>query len=287
MFPNFNEKPIFKTKEFNDSLRYFFRQLWSCVVLIVPLFYTQEFRFSRSDSARKSLIIEKFIDYLDTKTSESEDKEEVTLVNPVDEYIRERIAEFEISSNGLCKYCNMFNLMSNPITLSSSSSLDKLLLQKIATNQEYSKIITSIKLQADDKHEEKPCISLDRNLLDHLPNIGNISIKNICINHIDSLTLNKCFNLRNIEFIQNDLDQFPSDFFKDIENSSLQQIIIDNNPLREIPIEMFRVHSLRSLILTRLNITRLTFYFLSLKLSRIIYYAIFIQMGLANKLYTT
>ena len=129
-------------------------------------------------------------------------------------------------------------------------------MKKIETNKEYSKIITSIKLQVDDKERDKQSISLCNNLLDNLPNIGNISIKNIKINQIDS-SINKCLNLRNIELIQNDLKQFPSNLFKEIENCSLQQIIIDNNPLTELPVDLFLMQSLRSIVLTRLNIKEL------------------------------
>lgn len=193
------------------------------------------------------------MEYFDLNTNSKSINDE-NIPSLVDDYIRERINEFEISSNGLCKYCNMFNI--NLINDPTLESLDSLLLKKIETNKEYSKIITSIKLQVDDKERDKQSISLCNNLLDNLPNIGNISIKNIKINQIDS-SINKCLNLRNIELIQNDLKQFPSNLFKEIENCSLQQIIIDNNPLTELPVDLFLMQSLRSIVLTRLNIKEL------------------------------
>jgi hypothetical protein len=246
LFPN----PKFPTnKLFNDSLRYYFRQLSNCISLVLPLFYTQEYRLS-SDYTKKSLLVQTFIKYSSSSSSSTQ----------IDEFIQEGINEFEISSNGLCKYCNIFNinLQNNNSNDSQTLIIDTDLLDKIEVIQDYSKIITSIKLHAEDKDTNicKQSISLSQSLLDHLPNISNISIKNIKINQIDS-SINKCLNLRNIELIQNDLKEFPLNLFKEIEDCSLQQIIIDNNPLTHIPADLFLMQSLRSLVLTRLNITNL------------------------------
>lgn len=258
MFPNFSDKSEFKTREFNDALRAYFRQLSNCISLILPLFYTQQYRFNKLESFKKNLLIETCINYFELNTKSDELKRVETFLNPIDDFIRDRIAEYEISSSGLCKYCNMFNinLMSNTFASANDSSLDLMLLKKIEINKEYSKIITSIKVQTDDKEKNIHSVSLTSQLLDHLPNIGNISLKNIKINKIDS-SLNKCLNLRNIELIQNDLNEFPSNLFKEIESCSLQQIIIDNNPITELPGDLFLMESLRSLVLTRLNITSL------------------------------
>ena len=109
MFPNFSDKPVFKTNKFNDSLRSYFRQLSNCIALILPLFYTNQYRFSRIDSLKKKQLIDTCMEYFDLNTNSKSINDE-NIPSLVDDYIRERINEFEISSNGLCKYCNMFNI---------------------------------------------------------------------------------------------------------------------------------------------------------------------------------
>ena len=64
-----------------------------------------------------------------------------------------------------------------------------------------------------------------------------------------------CKNLKNIELVNNKLTELQSELFDPL--MPLSQFIIDNNPINEIPAGLFKVESLTSIILSRLNIEKL------------------------------
>lgn len=94
-------------------------------------------------------------------------------------------------------------------------------------------------------------ISLDKNLLKRLPNLSSISLKNVKIGEMDD-SIGKCKSLRNVELVNNGVSKLAADLFP--SDSPLTQIIIDNNPLVDVPPSLFCVENLRCLVLTRLSL---------------------------------
>ena len=117
-------------------------------------------------------------------------------------------------------------------------------------------------------------ISLNKSLLKRLPNLSNLTIKNVPVTDIDSW-IGKCKSLRNIELVNNNLKKLPADLFPittdtnintNVNNnndepplsaSNLTQIIVDNNPLVEIGSSLFCLESLRCIVLKRLSLEQL------------------------------
>jgi hypothetical protein len=97
-------------------------------------------------------------------------------------------------------------------------------------------------------------MSLSREFLENLTNLTDISIKNITIEGIDEF-VSECKALKNIQLVENDLSSLSANLFS--MQSSLVQIKIDNNPLLEVPASLFSMQTLRSLSLSRLNISSL------------------------------
>jgi Leucine-rich repeat (LRR) protein len=160
---------------------------------------------------------------------------------------------------GICKYCSILNINLNNLPAENAEkSLDEYLMSTIEKNKEYSKIVTSIKLnglgssQNDLKFIKR--ISLNEAFLKRLPNLVSISINGIAIESIDEF-IKECRNLKNIEFKNTVLGRLSPSLFD--MNSNLNQIRIDNNPIVEIPASLFSIQSLRSLSLSRLSLSRL------------------------------
>lgn len=177
----------------------------------------------------------------------------------INKFIVDNIERFGINSNGLCRHCSIFNVNLGNVKSGDSQNLEDYLLKTVENNKEYCKIITSIKLQDDQKalmkkQKVKNSMSLNKALLESLPCLANISIKHITVTDIDHF-IKECKNLKNIRFVQTDLKQLSPDLFD--MKSTINQIDIDNNPILEIPSTLFTMQSLRSLSLRRLNIASL------------------------------
>jgi Leucine-rich repeat (LRR) protein len=66
-------------------------------------------------------------------------------------------------------------------------------------------------------------------------------------------SIKKCIYLKNIELTNNSLITFPESLLLD----SLQQFVIENNPIQTIPKELFKIKNLKSIVLSMLNLTSL------------------------------
>ena len=231
--------------------------------MTLPLFYSLKYRLSKAFPL-KELIAEECLKYTNEKDAEENDSSKANL-EKIENYIRDKIEEFGISSNGQCKYCSVFNISLASFVLK-KSSLDKFMLKSIKANDEYSKIITSIRIihdddnilsrkyQESDKQQQKLSVSLNKSLLKHLPNLTNLQIKNVKINELDE-SISECKALRNIEFVNNQLSELPENLFND--TTPISQIIIDNNPIKSVPCSLFCIDSLSSIVLSRLNVETL------------------------------
>jgi hypothetical protein len=241
-------------KSFNKSLRSYFKQLTFFLSLTIPVFYSLKFRLEKTTPLAQ-LILEEFHKKFDQM---DEDFLELNKSNPVEEYILGKVMDFDINSNGMCKYCDIFNLDIDEMQLKPGYKIDKLIKKLIKSNDEYSKIITSLNIINDGVHaanifteeDEAYSISLVKSIFKHLPNLSNLSIQNVRIKEIDS-SIEDCKNLKNIELSNNNLNELPENW------PPITQIIIDNNPLKSIPTNLFCIESLRSLVLNRLNIESL------------------------------
>jgi hypothetical protein len=190
----------------------------------------------------------------------------------INDFIRKQKNQFKISNDGKCQYCNTLNInlssrefdltisditdkqSTTTITDKGQLSLNSLLKNRLKAINEYAKIITNIKL-TDTANKSVKSVSLTRDLIEHLPNVYEIFIKNVKIVEIDDSLNIFSKNLRIIEFHQNDLSELPATLFN--EQSMLQHIVIDNNLINFIPKTIFLMGSLRALTLSRLNLTSL------------------------------
>ena len=235
----------------NNSLRAYLRQLSNYVSILIPLFFEQKFRFSKVETLKQLIINEYNLEL-----------QNITKLSPkssqLDKFVQKNLDYFGMSSDGLCKYCNSFNLNMSNKTNRQINSIDGFLTRTIETHNEYSKIITSIILTEDEQPNEgiqfKHSVALSKNILRNLPNLANISIKSIRISEIDEY-IKECQLLKNIELVQNDLTSLSPNLFS--ISSMLNQVIIENNPITEIPVSLFGMQSLRVLKLSRLNLTSL------------------------------
>ena len=182
------------------------------------------------------------------------------------DFIRQKIENFGINSlDGQCKFCGVFNINLSNFALKKGTSLNKFMQKSIKSTDEYSKIVTSIRLHdEEDKYladqnssdqDDKISISLNKKLFKHFPNLVNLTLKNLKITELDD-SINRCAYLKNIEFINNHLKELPESLFNET-TPLLDQIIIDNNPLTSLPYSIFTIDSLKSIVLSRLNIEAL------------------------------
>lgn len=166
--------------------------------------------------------------------------------------------DFGFTQSGVCKYCSLLNLDLDKLGLNPGTNLDKYFKKSIKSNDEYAKIITTLQIQdtlpANFKQDAFNSLTLNKNLLVYLPNLSNVSIKNVKINQIDE-EINKLASLKNIELVNNCLVELKHGLFT--VNMPLTQMIIDNNPIQSIPASLFQVESLRSIIVNRLRIENL------------------------------
>jgi Leucine-rich repeat (LRR) protein len=238
----------------------------------LPFFYSLKYRLVKNVSV-KNLIIEEYGSYTDAELlkafdqqiSASDKTSDLQNTDKFYQFIRQKIEESGISSDGQCKFCGVFNINLSNFALKKGTSLNKFMHKSIKSNDEYSSIVTSIRLhdeegkylkdQNSEKQDDKISITLNKKLLKYFPNLVNLTLKNLKINEIDE-SINKCIYLKNIEFINNQLKDFPENLFNET-TPLLDQIIIDNNPLTSLPYSIFTIDSLKSIVLTRLNIESL------------------------------
>jgi hypothetical protein len=241
-------------KSFNKSLRSYFKQLTFFLSLTIPVFYSLKFRLEKT-TPLSQLILEEFHKRFCNTGGEFS---EINKSNPIEEYIFSKVMDFGINSNGMCKYCGIFNLNIDDMQLKPGYKIDKLIKKLIKSNDEYSKLITSLNivnsganaLNVSNEEDEVYSISLMKSIFKNLPNLSNLSIQNIRIKEIES-SIEECTNMKNIELLNNDLSDLPENW------PPITQIIIDNNPLKTIPPNLFCIESLRSVVLNRLNIESL------------------------------
>ena len=104
------------------------------------------------------------------------------------------------------------------------------------------------------KTTDQKQISFNKSLLKRLPNLSSITCKNVQIIEMDS-SIGKCKSLRSMHLVNNGLTKLLAELFT--PDSSLTQVIIDNNPLIEVPSSLFSLESLRCIVLTRLSLEEL------------------------------
>lgn len=255
IFPNFKIDQDISTKKFNRSLKKYFDQLANCISLIVPFFYELKFRMEKSKSVREIIIEESsklFTTPDSSTTSLRSDKKDSKLEN----FISEKINEFNLSSNGMCKFCNAFSINLTNLGLKQGTSLDKFFQKSFKHLKEFSRIITSIgiKDKIDMNISEARTISLSSKLFKNLPNLVTISLENLKITEIDHM-IDQAEFIQNIEFRNNYLSEIPKNIL--CQSKCLTQLIIDNQPLKEIPSSIFILENLKSLVLSRLNLSQL------------------------------
>ena len=239
--------------KFDKSLRSYFHQLACLCSLSLPIFYSLRCRLEKNTSPA-NLIIDQFHRNYDIYDEENIPTNSETFYNysskkqidQVEDYIQKKVLENGINSTGLCKFCSTFNIDLSNLSLKPGYKIDKLIKKLVKANEEYSKIITSLNISNFSNSEpDNFTVSLNKNIFKHLPNLSNLSIRNV---NIKVLETRECFNLKNIEFVNNNLTDLPN------EMPLITQIIVDNNPIKKIPENLFAIESLRSLILSRLNI---------------------------------
>ncbi|CAF0782367.1 unnamed protein product [Brachionus calyciflorus] len=259
LFPNFKLDENFNKEKFNQSLKQFYNQLSSCLSLIIPYFYEAKFRLDKSIPIKDIIIDESLKNFKTPQSSET------SLQSPIEtnhnetklqDFVSQKIKEFSISSNGMCKYCNVFNLDLSSLSLKQGASLDNFFKKALKQLDEFSSIITSINIRdsLDLTISDPKSISLSRKIFKYLPNLVTITLNNVKISEIHT-SINNTEFLKNIEFQNNYLLEIPDDILT--KNKSLTQIIIDNQPIREIPYSLFCLKNLKSLVLSRLNLEKL------------------------------
>lgn len=245
-------------KTLSRSLRDFFNQIVHSLCMLVPIFYDNRFRLSQHHSLKELLLAACAEHLKPTLLSSDHNNSQST---ELEAYVQRSVEDFAINSNGLCKYCSALHV--NLGAGASFKSLEPFLLRVLEDKKDFAQIVTSIKLQSGagvlqrqkaSATDMGPHMSLSRQFLENLTNLADISIKNIAIDHIDEF-LTECKSLKNLQLVKNNVSQLSPNLFA--MTSSLSQIRIDNNPLLEIPASLFSMQSLRSLSLSRLNITSL------------------------------
>lgn len=235
-------------KTLSRSLRDFFNQIVHSICMLMPIFYDNRFRLSHQHSL-KELLLAACDDCLKQTQLSSDNASEL------EAYVQGSVEGFGINSNGLCKYCSALHVKLGEGA--TSKSLEPFLL-KVVDDKEFAQIVTSIKLHSGGVLQRGadswPHMALGRQFLENLTNLADISIKNIAIDHIDEF-VTQCKSLKNMQLVRNNLSQLSPNLFT--MTSGLSQIRIDNNPLLDIPASLFSMQSLRSLSLSRLNITSL------------------------------
>ena len=260
-------KEEFDKKALSECLRSYFRQLSQRLAIALPLFYSLKYRLVKNASL-KNLIIDEYGSYMESEMIQAFEKKSVdpnSETTKINQFIIRKIEEFGISSDGQCKFCGVFNINLSNFALKKGTSLNKFMQKSIKSNNEYSAIVTSIRLHDEDgkylqdqnaeSQDDKISITLNKKLFKHFPNLVNLTLKNLKIDQFDE-SINQCIYLKNIEFINNQLKEFPKNLFNET-TPLLDQIIIDNNPLTNLPYSVFTIDSLKSIVLTRLNLDSL------------------------------
>lgn len=208
----------------------------------MPVFFESRCRLERSTPVIQ-YIIEAFAKEKTNKTS-----------GQIEEYIMSKAKLYGIDQGGLCKFCGVLNLNAADIR-QTQTRVDKFIKKTLKSNDEYSKIITSLKL-VDSEYELtqdsglKSHVSLTNSIFKHLPNLSILSVQDVRIKELED-SIQGCPNMKQIELVNNDLKELPNNF------PPLTQVVIDNNPLKTVPTNLFCIESLRSLVLNRLNIDSL------------------------------
>jgi len=261
LYPGFTDLEDEKVQiNLDRSLRDFFRQLAHSIALVMPLFYDQRFRLSHFETVG-SLILTEVRQNLKSST-DSSTSESPEFMNEIENYVNNQVEHFGIKSNGLCKYCSLFHIDLDKIRSGKSQSLQSYLLNTIKSNEAFCDVVTSMKLEDEmniNSLKAKQSVQLNKELLNRLTNLADISIKNIGITEMD-LFVKECKNLKNLKLVGNNLSELPAELFDMF--TSLMQVFIDNNPIVNIPASLFSMQSLRSLSLSRLNVVTLPDQFL-------------------------
>jgi len=223
VFPNFQFSDKSQTVErtkFNQSLRFFFKQVAQRMALSMPFLYSRVAK----------ITIDDFLKFIDENKIETAKRNDL-----MDNYIIDQMNKFSLVPNSVCKYCNVFNINLNNLSLKSGTTIDRFMKKSAKSNEEYCKIITSIHLQDDISYSESnenaktelKSVSLSKKLLNYLPNLVSITIKNIKIDEINE-NISSLKGLKNVELVNNQLAELPKNIFDVL--SPINQIIIDNNP---------------------------------------------------------
>lgn len=212
-------------------------------------------RMNKSKPLRE-LISEESSKYFQTPDSLTTSSRSETKNSKLENFICDKISEFSLSSNGRCKFCNAYNINLANVGLKEGASLDNFFKKSFKHLKELARIITSIRLRdtLDLDASEPRSISLSSKLFKNLPNLVTINLENLKISEIDQ-TINSAEFVQNVVLRNNCLSEFPNNIL--CQSKSLTQLIIDNQPLTEIPSSIFFLENLKSLVLSRLNLSQL------------------------------
>jgi Leucine-rich repeat (LRR) protein len=216
----------------------------------MPIFYGPRFRLDTATPLAQLIVDEFHRQNSDRPAEHSLEKNGKS--NAIEQYIAGKVVDFGITANGLCKYCSVFNMDVSSMQPKPSYKLDKTIKKLIKSNDEYSKIITSLNVSNErvDQDEEAYSISLVKAIFKHLPNLSNLSIRNVHVKEFES-SIENCTGLKNVELVNNNLRELPENW------PPITQLVVDNNPITSVPANLFCIESLRSLVLNRLNIESL------------------------------
>ena len=134
----------FDHKELDEALKSYFRQVSFYFGLLIPLFGELNFRLRRFEPVRKRIT-----DYEWNSKKQEINKLEESNRQLVSNYVYERSCEYGISTGtrGECKFCSLLNIDLSELRNSLKHSLDHYLKKTLKTNNEYSKIITQLRIE--------------------------------------------------------------------------------------------------------------------------------------------
>lgn len=235
--------------------------------LAIPISSNTKYRFLTKYnilSNFKEILIEEFFKHNQINESTN---------NSLDEFLKTKINENCINTAGSCKYCNTLdiNLQYEQVDdidqKNKSNSLNNYLLNKIDQCKGYNTLITKFNLidlfkteqsiGADNilSYNNNSNVCLNEALASKLLNIENLTISDVTIEYDENMTKENCFKMiKNIEFINNNLPKVPN-FLLNLSN--LVQLILENNPINELPSEIFFIKTLKSIVFTKLSIIQL------------------------------
>ena len=225
--------------------RNWFEFMANFLSLVSPL--SSNTKFFLTQTPVKEILVDEFLAYLTKKDANKSE---------IEKAIDFKIAEFSINNAGSCKYCTALDLTFAAHEFA-SKDIHSYLAETLNNNAHYNKFITKLSLAdavvfTESQQELSRGIMLTKELLAQIPNLENLVVEGVKLDNIEDIMMS-CKKLRNIELNNNGLKKLPEVTVA----GPLEQFILENNPIREIPKNIFQIKTMKSIFLKKLNLLSL------------------------------